>query len=465
MHRVEEVLDCWLESASMPYAQLHYPFENKEKFEANFPGDYIVEYVPQTRAWFYVMHVISTALFGTSSFKNAICHGTINGTDGRKMSKSYGNYPDPKGVLEKFGGDAFRMAMANSVLPQGEDVNISEEGIGQQVKDLLMPLMNIYKYFGLYANQHNFAPQFGLASNNILDRWVIARVKKATQTIQESLDSYDVQSASRELKPLLDDISAWYIRRSRDRFVAGDGEALNTLFTSLFLALRAMAPFTPFIAEFVYMRIKHALPEMMQLGSIHLHLFDGFNEVSADEQQLLNDMDHVRTTASLALSIRDEKQLPVKQPLASVVFAAPHDLPQELREIIQSEVNVLSISQVATAGDIPGSYIRKDREELSVALDIVLTPELIEKGVMREVVRSIQVSRKKSGFELGEKAKATLTTHEDALIAIIEKYSETICAQTGLASLDVNKATVEGEHGELFTVKQGEYPLAVSLAH
>lgn len=381
------------------------------------------------------------------------------------MSKSYGNYPDPKQILEKFGGDAFRMSMANSVLTHGEDVNVSEELIGQQVKDLLMPLMNIYKYFGLYANQHNVEPRFGVASNNILDKWVLARVKQATQQIQTGLDAYDVQGAARELKPMLDDVSTWYIRRSRDRFVAGDNEAISTLFTTLFLVLRAMAPFTPFIAEFLYLRIKHALPEMMQLESIHLHLFDGFNEVSTDEQTLLDDMEHVRTTASLALSIRDEKQLPVKQPLSSVTFAAPHELTQEMLELIQSEVNVLSISQVATAGDIPQTFERKDKEDLSVALDIALTPELIEKGVVREVIRAIQVSRKKSGFELGEKAKATLTTHEEALVDIVNKYADTISSQTGLASLKVNKAIVEGEHGELFTLKQGEYPLAVSLEH
>lgn len=464
MKRVEEVLDCWLESASMPFAQLHYPFENKEKFEKNFPGDYIVEYVPQTRAWFYVMHVVSTALFGRNAFKNVICHGTINGNDGRKMSKSFGNYPDPKAVLEKFGGDALRMYLMNSVLPYGEDIDVSEEKIGGQNRDVIMPLLNVYKYFALYANQHNFTPDFSKDSEQMLDKWILARVKHATVAVKENMDKYYIQQATAQLKPLIDDISTWYIRRSRDRFVAGDADALNTLFKAIYYTVRLSAPFMPFTAEHVYQQIKTGLPKDMQLESIHLDYLNSFDTVTVQEAELLDRMKLVRDLTSASLSIRDEKALPLKQPLGALEVVTAEKLSPEFLELIQNEVNVLGVEQVDLVESFTSGYELKTLENGSVALNIELTPDLIAKGTARELMRAIQVARKSTGFEMGEKASATIYAAQEELIAMLKPEANSIKEQTSLSDIKFEfAADLAGIADEPVKLKQGTYSVVVEL--
>jgi len=460
MKRVEEVLDCWLESASMPFAQVHYPFENKEKFDANFPGDYIVEYVPQTRAWFYVMHVISTALFGTSAFKNAICTGTIMGNDGRKMSKSYGNYPDPKIVIEKYGADAIRLFMANSVLTKAEDVDMSEELVFQQTKDTILPLFNLYKYFALYSNQHQFEPASEYISTNTLDVWIQTRVRYASLEMKKALDSYQVQDATAQIKPLIDDISTWYIRRSRDRFVTGEKDALNTLFMVLIESLKLFAPIMPFATEAIYQDLKQLLPEQDRMESLHLTDWTIVESLTDKEKRSLDEMVHVRSIASLALSIRDEKSLALKQPLAQLEIVG--DLSDELLELIKQEVNVLSIAVVPGKEEFSDGLTAKENETDLVGLDIRITPELEQQGLLRELIRTVQVSRRTSGFEMGEKANATIISESNEVAILVTRFGEIIQKQGNLGSI-VFKKQKPTDETKVVKIRQGQILLEVIL--
>ncbi|MCC7304180.1 isoleucine--tRNA ligase [bacterium] len=461
MKRVEEVVDCWLESASMPFAQFHYPFENKEKFEKNFPGDFIIEYVGQTRAWFNVMHTVSTLLFQTNAFKNVICTGTINGTDGRKMSKSLGNYPDPRGTIEKYGGDSFRIYIAGSVLPLGEDLDVSEEAIAAPAKEVLLPLMNTYKYFTLYANQHEFEYNSEFVTTNLLDKWVLARVKKALKSVDENFSNYLLPKAIAELKPLIDDISTWYIRRSRDRFVAGDNDSLQTLFRVLLNISKIFAPVAPFITEHLYQSLKLALPTEQQLESVHLELFPEVESLTEDEERLLADMEMTRKAASLGQSIRVEKAIALKQPLSKLFYKGEHVLTQEHLDIVAEELNVQEVEAVT---EMPTSKFvaSKEDQKIAVGLDTEITSELAEKGLLREVTRAVQAARKTATLEIGQKANIQFYSEDEALNTLIEKYKGELSQATLLNSVinvsvkpegnKVSEATV-GAEKKILTIK------------
>lgn len=451
MKRVPEVVDCWLESASMPFAQFHYPFENKEKFEQNFPGDFITEYVGQTRAWFNVMHVVSTILFGTNAFKNVVCTGTINGTDGRKMSKSLGNYPDPRGTIEKHGGDSFRLYIAGSVLPIGEDLNVSEDAIGAPAKEILLPLMNTFKYFTLYANQHGFSYDKTWKPSQLLDTWVLTRATSAILSVQRNLDSYLIPKAIAELKPLIDDISTWYIRRSRDRFVSGDGDALNTLFAVLLLVTKAFAPIIPFITEYLHQELKKALPEDEQKESVHLENFPTVSELTQEEIKLLETMEKTRKIVSLGQSIRVEQGIPLKQPLSSVSYTSENDLGTDYNTLIADELNVQTARFVASLTESDSLKVKQE-QQYSVGLDIKITPELAEQGLVREITRAIQAARKQAQLELGQHVTVSLGTEDTTLSSVVEKYQEQLKKATLLTKLTVAQglsetATYSGDVG------------------
>lgn len=422
MKRVPEVVDSWLESASMPFAQFHYPFENKEKFEANFPGDFITEYVGQTRAWFNVMHVVSTILFGKNAFKNVICTGVIKGTDGQKMSKSLGNYPDPRGVIEKYGGDAFRLYIAGSVLPLGEDLNVSEESISAPGKEVLMPLMNTYKYFALYANQHHFEYQQNATSSHILDRWILARVSAVIRTMDTMLSGYTLPKAIAEIKPLVDDISTWYIRRSRDRFVEGDNNALQTLYRVLLLVVTAIAPIAPFIAEHLYQQLKQALPADLQKESVHLLEFPSPAAQTPEEQTVLSTMEQVRKAASLGQSIRVEKAIALKQPLSQLFLKVEAPLSQEYLDLLSEELNVQESTVVTQLEEKELISVKKE-QDVEVGLNLEITEELAEKGLLRELTRVIQASRKNASLQIGQRANVQIYTESDELKMLVNKYA------------------------------------------
>jgi len=322
MHRIKEVLDCWMESGSMPYGERHYPFENKKEFEKGFPADYISEYVAQTRAWFYVMHVVSNALLNTHCFKNVVSTGVIFGSDGRKMSKSYGNYPDPKKTLEKYGGDALRLYLMGSPIMLGENINISEEEIENAYKKTLLILWNSYRYFLTFAD---FRPGLkksdrpGLnkrLKNHILDSWIIARLKTLHQKVTKSFDKYLVPPAVNEIADFVTDLSTWYIRRSRDRFNEQDKQAFKTLYYVLVAFSKIAAPVIPFITESIF-------KNLTSRESVHLEDWPRLQKLTTSEKKLLKQMKLVRQICSEGNRIRKEEGIPLRQPLSSITCFLP----------------------------------------------------------------------------------------------------------------------------------------------
>ncbi len=432
--RRPEVLDSWMEAGSMPYAQIHYPFENKDKFELNFPGDYIVEYIPQVRAWFYVMHVLSTALFGTKSFKNVVCTGTLAGNDGRKMSKTYGNYADPKDVLNKYGGDALRLYLLGSPLMVGENANFDEQDIKNKLQRTLNPLWNSYKFFETYATANNWkADPKADSADNILDIWIKLRLDQTVKQIAKSLEDYTTPPAVRVLEDFVDDLSRWYIRRSRERISNGDEGALLTLYKVLTVFSNAVAPIIPFLTESIYRALKR-FDDSLVWESVHLSPFTDFSYSHSDAEEILRDMELTKKVASLALSARTEKGIAVRQPLGKITVSGVAQLSPDYEQLIKDEVNVKAVDWVlADSGD---SANAKDqtKPELSVVLDTNITDDLKTEGWARELVRAIQDLRKEQGLTVGQKIKVTYPdTPENA--RAVETLGDDIRGKVGAVEL------------------------------
>ncbi|NBW83485.1 isoleucine--tRNA ligase, partial [bacterium] len=272
LKRVPFVFDCWFESGSMPYAQMHYPFEHKEDFLKHFPADFICEGLDQTRGWFYTLNVLSTALFNKPPFKNVVVNGLVLAADGRKMSKSLKNYPDPMGTLDEFGADSVRLFLLNSPATVAEEVRFSVEGVKENTRRVLLPLWNAYSFFATYASLENFDPAKDLVkSNNELDMWIKLRLNELTRLVDESMQSYQIAKAVPSIVDFLDDLNNWYIRRSRRRFWEADKLAFSTLFEVLVQTVQLLAPFAPFAAEYFFEKL--ALTEGLgKVGSVHLSI-------------------------------------------------------------------------------------------------------------------------------------------------------------------------------------------------
>jgi isoleucyl-tRNA synthetase len=388
MHRIEEVLDCWMESGSMPYAELHYPFENKEQFEESFPADFISEYTAQLRAWFYYLHVLSTALFKSESFKNCVVSGVLRGTDGRKMSKSYGNYPDPEKVLKKYGGDALRFVLMKSPLMMGvtATANIIESGCEEMIKTITIPLINSLRFWQIYDDLHQTPKKLNQNPEHILDKWMISRTYRFVQKMEIELDNYHTPNAASLIAPYIEDLSTWYIRRSRKRFANGDKEALWTLKHVLVLFSKACAPIIPFITELVY----QTLSNEDQPESVHLCLWPEIEERAIDND-LEEKMAVVREIVGQGHAIRKEKGIRVRQPLMRLT-ANSYQLKAnpELLSLIKEELNVKEVE------------IKEDKGDLKVELDTKITPELEAEGQARDLIRDIQRARRKAGLNLDD---------------------------------------------------------------
>lgn len=448
MTRIPEVLDVWLDSASMPYGQRHYPFENKKEFDKNFPADFIVEYIAQTRAWFYVMHVVSTGLFDKNSFKNVVSTGVIFGTDGRKMSKSYGNYPDPKATIQKYGGDALRMYMMGSKIMVGEDINISEDEIREQLKVFILPLWNSYSFLVTYANIHKWTPNNSLISNlfdddgtlnetydfkvpikaeNHLDKWIITRLQQLIREVRTSMDEYQIPTATRGLPKFLEDLSKWYIRRSRGRFADGEIKAFETLYYVLVEYIKLLAPFAPFITEAIYENlVKTQLNGVEE--SIHLASYPKedtkFLEVNAS---LLLEMETVRELVTLGQAARVESGIKVRQPLGmiEVISDKKEDNKKEIEpwmaELLKEELNVKEVKDVSKFSGTKGWAVQKNTGgNLQVALDTNITKELEREGLLRELSRMIQSARKKKGFMLGDTVSVKISTESKRIKEVLQ---------------------------------------------
>lgn len=421
--RVDKVLDCWFESGSMPFAQFHYPFENTEKFEANFPGDFIVEYIGQVRAWFYYVHAISVGLFGSHAFKNVIVTGTISGNDGRKMSKSLNNYTDPNELMDKYSADSYRFLLLSCPLLNGEDFSLQDKDVGDVARKLSM-IWNIYDFFTMYAEVDNWVFKGSLedpvkTSNNPLDRWIASRLHQLIKEVTTHLDNYDLPNAMRLILPFVEDASNWYVRRSRRRFWKSDDDhdkesAYQTLHYILTQLSKLMAPFTPFLAEELYQKMT---------GKKSVHLVD-WPQPGVIDQTVLDDMAMVRGYVTEGLNIRATQGYRVRQPLNSVTVPV---LSQSFKaeDILREELNVKQV----LLGE-------------NLSLDLKLTPELIREGNSREIIRHIQASRKQAGFNVDDRINLALITKDIELIKTIKDYTKNICQET--LALSLVQKTIKG---------------------
>src|ERR1700761_249392 len=336
MRRVPEVLDCWFESGSMPFAQVHYPFENREWFDSPYPGVFIVEYIGQTRGCFYTLHVLATALFDRPSFRTCVSHGIVLGNDGRKMSKSLRNYPDVNEVFDRYGSDAMRWFLMASPILRGGNLVVTEPGIKEAVRHAILPLWNSYYFFALYANAENYTARTSVGSEHVLDRYILAKTRVAVAEMELLLDAYDIGGACGVLRDHLEVLTNWYIRRSRARFWAGEPAALDTLYTVLEAVCRAAAPLLPLTAEAIWRGLTGG-------ESVHLAFWPELVTWPSDAG-LTSAMDLVRSVCSTALGLRKAHQLRVRQPLASLTIAHPEAAAlAPFTGLIAEEVNVKAV--------------------------------------------------------------------------------------------------------------------------
>ncbi len=493
MRRVPEVLDCWFESGSMPFAQVHYPFENQEWFEQHNPGDFIVEYIGQTRGWFYTLHVLATALFDRPAFSTCVSHGIVLGADGQKMSKSLRNYPDPMGVFDNYGADAMRWYLLSSSILRGSDFAVTEEGIRDTVRQVMLPLWNSWYFLSLYANAEGKSGKVDFSSDNVLDTYIFSKLHHLVNDTTVSMDAYDLFNACQQVRTFLDVLTNWYIRRSRNRFWSGDQQAIDTLHTVLDVLTRVAAPLLPLITEQVYIGLT---------GNRSVHLTEW--PVAADipvNNELLIVMDQVRDVCSTTLSLRKSHSRRVRLPLASLTVASPLALGlQPFVSIITEEVNVREVKLTADVAGVArhelqvvpaalGPRLGSDTQKVIVAvkkgdwkqqgdvvvaggyelqpheyqlkllaavgdaeatassalpdgkgvvlLDIVLTPELLAEGTARDIVRIVQQTRREADLGVSDRIHLILGLPDD-VAQQVAPFSDYICAETLAERLSYN---------------------------
>ena len=347
MHRVPEVLDCWFESGSMPFAQVHYPFENKEWFDDHFPADFIVEYINQTRGWFYTLHVLATALFDRPAFQNVICHGILLAEDGAKLSKKLRNYTEPNEIFVKQGSDALRWYLMSANIVRGGDSRISDNGIDDVVRHVLLPIWNAYSFFTLYANVDGYEAKFRTESEHLLDRYLLAKTRQLVESVDSKMEDYDLPGATESIQAFIDALNNWYIRRSRDRFwekrtKENENEkkdAYDTLYTVLKIFSQVSAPFLPMIMEEIHTGLT---------GEQSVHLTDWpDSEILPEDKPLVENMDRIRDAASTALRLREDEGIRVRLPLSSMVIAGPGSSSlSNFLELLTDEVNVKEIKLI-----------------------------------------------------------------------------------------------------------------------
>ena len=477
MRRVPDVLDCWFESGSMPFAQLHYPFENKERFNNNFPGDFIVEYVAQTRGWFYTLMVLSTALFNRAPFKSCLCHGVVLDEHNQKLSKRLKNYPDPIEVFNSYGADALRWYMMSSPLMIGGDLAMAKDGkdIGKSTRPIILRLWNAYAFFTLYANIDEFKAKVSTDSDNLLDLYILSKTSSLILSMQSRLEAFDIPSAYEQVCPYIETLNNWYIRNRRSAFWQGGNstdkeQAYNTLYTCLNFVCRALAPLMPLIVEEIYTSLT---------GEKSVHLSDWPDAAALpQDQKVISEMDLARDACSAVLTVREEARRRVRLPLGKLIIVHPSSAVLEFyKGIIADQVNVkivelstdlmqfgtreIKIDSILgkTLGakmkevleaqrsgdwtlrndgtvDIAGIELKVGQYELRirarentaskpfdqgrgvVVLDTTVTKELQTEGWARDMVRLIQSARKQAGLDLTDRIHIEVETSSDVRAAI-----------------------------------------------
>ena len=489
MRRVPEVLDCWFESGSMPFAQVHYPFENKEWFEHHFPADFIVEYINQTRGWFYTLHVLATALFDRPAFNNVICHGILLDAKGRKLSKKLRNFTEPEEIFATKGADALRWYLMASPIVRGGDPRLDDSAIDDVLRQVIIPIWNAYYFFALYANADGIQAKPRASSEELLDRYILAKTRLLTEAVTERMDAYDLPGAAAELEGFIDSLNNWYIRRSRDRFWAPSRpssaddkqDAYDTLFTVLTTLARLLAPFLPLVSEEIYRGLTGE-------SSVHLCDWPDPSELPADPQ-LVAAMDRVRDVCSTGLRVREDEAIRVRQPLPSLTVAGNAvDALAPFTPLIADEVNVKEVflSDDLTAygqfvlrpnGQELGPRLGKDAQavfaaaregqweanpdgtvtvaghtlsdrefqlalnpvegttaaalrtnDALVALDTTVSPELATEGIARDVVRVIQAERKNQDLDVTDRIELTIAADAE-IIEAVQAHLNYVCEQ------------------------------------
>jgi len=493
MRRVPEVLDCWFESGSMPFAQVHYPFENADWFEHHYPGDFIVEYNGQTRGWFYTLHVLATALFDRPAFRDCIAHGIVLGDDGQKMSKSRKNYPDVNEVFNRDGSDAMRWFLMSSPILRGGDLIVTERGIRDAVRQAVLPLWNSYYFLVLYANAEGIEGRFRTDSEHVLDRYILAKTHELVTDIQGQMDAHDLAGACQTLREFLEVLTNWYVRRSRDRFWAGEQAAVDTLHTVLEVTCRVAAPLLPLTTEAVWRGLTGG-------RSVHLTDWPMVDELPRDAA-LVGAMDRVRQVCSTASALRKANKLRVRLPLAKLLVAAEDvERLEPFVDIIRSEINVKQVElttdvashgafEVAVNARVAGPRLGRDvqraikavkagnwsetpngivadgvelrEDEIErrlvstdpgaagalpnssglVVLDTEVTPELAAEGVARDLVRVVQQARRDAGLEVTDRITLTVDAPDEVRSAA-QTHEEFVRGET--LSQQVTYGQVEG---------------------
>lgn len=449
MNRIEEVFDCWFESGSMPYAQYHYPFENKAKFESGFPADFIAEGLDQTRGWFYTLHVLGTAIFNQPAFKNVIVNGLILAEDGKKLSKRYKNYTEPGILFDKVGVDAVRFFLLTSS-PVGEDYRFSDRLVEEAMRKTVMLINNIYSFFALYEPSIEFDRELRQADlENILDKWIVAKFNLLVKDSTEAMENFDLTRAARPIMEFINELSTWYLRRSRDRFKGDDlmdkKQALTTLYYVLFNLSKVCAPFMPFISEQLYGKL--GCPKV----SVHL---EDWPEVAADliDTKLIENMENTRKIIEQALAVRAASGFKVRQPLGKL-YITKKSLPEELFFLIQEEVNV---KEIVLTDKLPvGDNLKVGADEnFKVCLDIAMTEDLKLEGNSREIIRQINAQRKEMGLSIGDMVDVTYETKAQELKDTLAKFGEEIKTATLTKKLSEGNGNVELEiNGEKIKIE------------
>ena len=485
MRRVSDVFDCWFESGSMPYAQIHYPFDNKEWFEKHFPADFIVEAIDQTRGWFYTLTVLSTALFNKPAFKNCICTGLLMAEGGQKLSKRLKNYPDPNDILETIGSDALRWFLISSPVLKGGNVAVDKEGkeIAKAARKALIPFWNAYYFFTLYANAEGIKAQEISHSSDVLDSYILAKLKVLAATVRQEMETYEIARACAAIEDFLEILNNWYIRRSRARFWDGsDLSSFNTLYTVLVNIAKIAAPLMPFMCEFVYKGLTGG-------ESVHLQDVPDLSAIAGNDK-LITQMDMVRAISSVAKAIREEHKLRNRLPLRTMTIAGDNAASlQEFVEVLKDEVNVKQVALKTDINDVAGRFLylktpligkrlgaymkdimaksktnewrQNDDGTLSIAgqtlfaeeyelrlvikdgmsgqalpdntavviLDTAVDADLEKEGIARDFVRMIQALRKSKDFDISDRIKLTYTSDNATVKTAIAEYADYIKEQ------------------------------------
>ncbi len=527
MVRVPEVLDCWFESGSMPFAQLHYPFENKDWFEEHFPADFIVEYINQSRGWFYTLHVLAGALFDRPAFDNVICHGVLLADDGTKLSKKLRNYTEPDEIFNKQGSDALRWYFMSTSIVRGGDTRISGQGIDDVVRQVLLPIWHSYSFFTLYANVEGHKATFRTDSDKLLDRYILAKTSALISGVEQRMDSYDLPGAAGEIQNFIDALNNWYIRRSRDRFWGtgtdghADVDAMDTLYTVLVTLLQVSAPFLPMISEEIWQGLTSA--DATTEPSVHLCDWPSTSDYPTDDA-LVVAMDRLRDVASTGLRLREDTGLRVRLPLASVTVAGAdaHTL-QPFSELLADELNVKAVELTDEIGDLATFVLQPDGKLLGprlgkdvqtvfgaarsgdwtsnddgtvtvaghvltadefslalespegvtaaalrtndavVSLDTEVTPELAAEGLARDVVREIQNGRRTQDLVVTDRIAVSIVEASPSVLEAVEANRGYVAEQVLATSIESTGTGADGSTVHEATIDTSTFHFTIQV--